>query len=116
MNVDTHASMVHSADLKPARDVEWEALGLPPWPQTMPVTGTTPSGNPIYDVGYPTVHRCLTEDYGSAAIRAALARDLAKVVANEIISAMVTDLSHYLAKPPPYDLESVNWIFDKHLA
>ena len=113
--VGIHASMVQSADHQPASDAEWEALGLSPWPQ-MPVTGTTPSGNPIYDVSYPSVQRCLTEDYDPAAIRAALDRDLAKVVAKEIIFAVVTDLSCYLAKPPPYDLESVKRILAKHLA
>jgi hypothetical protein len=115
VNVDTRASMVQMADQKPASDAEWKALGLPPIPWGEK-TGTTPSGNPIYDVGYPGVHRCLTDDFGPAAIRATLARDLAKIVPKKIISAMVTDLSHYLAKPPPYDIESVNLIFGKHLA
>lgn len=115
LDVNTHAYLVHSADQKPARAAEWETLGLPPWPQNMPITGTTPSGNPIYDVSYPAVHRRLTEDYDRAAIRVGLEDDLSKVVAREIISAVVTDLSRYLAKPPPYDIESVKRILAEHL-
>ena len=102
------------ADQKPASDAEWKALGLPPIPPGRE-TGTTPSGNSIYDVSYPAVKSRLAENYDSEAVREVLDRDLAKVVANEIISAMATDLTHYLAKPPPYDLESINWIFGKHL-
>lgn len=113
VDVDTHASIVRSADQKPASAAEWEALGLPRWPQTMPATGTTPSGNPIYDVSYPSVHRRLTEGYSPAGIRAWLGRDLAKAVANE--AALVVDLSNYLAGPPPYDLVSVRTILAKHL-
>lgn len=116
LDVDTHAVLVHMADQRPASDAEWRELGLPPWPQTMPVTGTTPSGNPIYDVSYPAVKNRLAEDYGPEAIRATLELDLAKVATAEIISNMVTDLSRYLARSPPYDIESVNSIFTKHLA
>lgn len=115
LDIDTHAELLRTADQEPSSDEDWKALGLSP-PPKLPKTGTTPSGNPIYDVSYPAVLRRLTEDYGPEAIREVLDRDLAKEVANEILSAMVTDLSHYLAKPPPYDLESVNLIFDKHLA
>ena len=116
VDVGAHAAMVRRADQQPARDAEWEALGMPPWPRTMPATGTTPSGSPIYEVSYPAVHRRLTEDYGPVAIRAALVRDLVKVVANQAIYAVVADLSNYLAGSPPYDLVSVRTILAKHLA
>ncbi len=116
IDTQSHAYMVQSADQQPARDAELEALGLPPWRQTMQVTGTTPSGNPIYDVSYSSLHRNLSENYSPEAIHATLNRDLAKVVTKEIISTVVTDLSHYLAMPPPYDLESVNCILVKYLA
>lgn len=115
LDVDTHASLLQMADQMPASDAEWKALGLPPIPWGRK-TGTTPNGNPIYDVSYPAVKNRLAEDYDTEAIRDALDRDLAKVVADEIISAMVTDLSHYLAKSPPYDIEALKLIFDKHLA
>jgi len=116
IDVDIHASMVRSADQTPARDAEWMALGLPPVPRTMKATGTTPSGNPIYDVSYPSVHRRLTEGYGPAGIRVALGRYLAKMVANVGIAAALADLASYLATPPPYDLVSVRTILAKHLA
>lgn len=115
LDVHTHASLVHSADQKPASDAEWKVLGLPPIPRGQK-TGTTPSGNPIYDVSYPAVKRRLAEDYDSEAIRDLLDRDLAKVAANNVISAMVPDLSHYLTEPPPYDIEALKKIFGKHLA
>lgn len=115
-DVDFINAVVHSADQAPSRALEREALGLPSWPWSTPPTGTTPSGNPIHNVAYPSFHRRLTEDYGEEAIRANLERDLAKVVASEIISALVTNLSSYLAKEPPYDIGSVRRIFAKHLA
>ena len=108
-DVDTCAYMMRSADQKPAS-------GLPQWTQPMPTTGTTPSGNPIYDITYPSLRRRLTEDYGAAGIRAWLGRDLTKVAANEVIAAVVADLSSYLAGPPPYDLVPIRTIFAKHLA
>ena len=114
INIDTHASMVHLADQLPASDAESKELGLPPFPRGKK-TGTTPSGNPIYDVGYPGVLRCLSDDFGPKDIRALLERDLVKVVAKKIISAMVADLSHYLAKSAPYDIEALKSIFGKHL-
>lgn len=114
-DVETHAAILRMADQKPASDAEWKALGLPPFPRGQK-TGTTPRGNPIYDVSYPSVHRRLDEDYDSEAIRDALDSDLGRVVEKKIISAMVADLSRYLAEPPPYDIEILKSTFDKYLA
>lgn len=97
MDVETHTYIEHSADQKPDQDAEWKSLSFPPWPKTIPATGATPNGNPIYDVSYPAVCGRLNNDYSWEAIRVALEPDLVKIVSKEIISVMVTDLSCLLA-------------------
>jgi hypothetical protein len=72
-----------------------------------PATGTTPDGNPIRDVGWPTISARLSNGYGAPALHACLAKALSKAHPGFDIAPLVAALADDLAAEPPYDVRVV---------
>lgn len=114
LDVETQSYIVRKADQRLDRNKELASLLLTAVPETMPATGVTPSGNPIYDVSYPAVVRRLKVDYDYEAVLVLLEFNLAKKVPKETIFALAIDLISFLANAP-YDISLCREVLSKHL-